>query len=57
MIKLIVTNDFGDYQRGDQITDPDKVAEIRAGHNAANVVPVAVGADEFVAVPLATAKS
>jgi hypothetical protein len=56
-IKLIVTNDFGDYKRGDQITDAALVDEIRASHNASNVVPVAA-APEFVAVsPPAPAKS
>jgi hypothetical protein len=55
-IKLIVTNDFGGYKRGDQITDAETVAEIRAGHNASNVVPVAA-APEFHAVPAPAAKS
>lgn len=56
-IKLIVTADFGDYKRGDQITDATLVDEIRASHNASNVVPVAVAAAEFVPVPPAAAKS
>lgn len=40
MLALVVTNAFADYQRGDQITDPEKVAELRDSHNAANVVAV-----------------
>lgn len=42
---LIVTNPFGDYQRGDQISDPATIAEIRASHNAANVVPITAPAE------------
>jgi hypothetical protein len=42
MIILTVTAPFADYQRGDQITDPDKIKAIRASSNAANVVPVKV---------------
>jgi hypothetical protein len=45
MQHLIVTNDFGDYKRGDRITDQKVIDEIRAGQNASNVVPVVV-ADE-----------
>lgn len=41
-IKLVVTNPFADYARGDQITDPALVAEIRDSHNAGNVVAVQV---------------
>jgi len=37
---LVVTNSFGDFQRGDSITDADRVAEILASHNAGNVVAV-----------------
>lgn len=48
---LVVTNAFGDFQRGDTITDPEQVAEILANHNGGNVVPVA--APVFVPVPLA----
>jgi hypothetical protein len=55
-IKLIVTNSFGDYQRGDWITDPKEIDDVRAGHNAANVVPVDVP-EEFHDAPLAKAKS
>ncbi len=39
-LHLIVTADFADFKRGDCITDPDKVAEIRDSHNAARVVPI-----------------
>jgi len=45
MQHLIVTNDFGDYKRGDRITDQKVIDEIRAAQNASNVVPVVV-ADE-----------
>lgn len=31
---LVVVLPFGDYQRGDRITDAGKVAEILAGENA-----------------------
>ena len=31
---LVVIRPFGDYQRGDKITDPDKVAEILNSENA-----------------------
>ena len=40
MLALIVTADFGDYRRGDQITDPEIVAALRDSTNAGNVVPV-----------------
>ncbi|QOR55281.1 MAG: hypothetical protein SHS37scaffold220_50 [Phage 67_12] len=56
-IKLVVTSDFADYKRGDQITDPDTVAAIRDSNNASSVVPVDVTDDDFVPVPLATSKS
>lgn len=56
-IKLVVTNDFGDFKRGDQITDLNDVAKVRASHNASNVVPVTVPDEEFVPVPLAASKS
>lgn len=38
MTVLIVTNDFQDYRKGDEITDPDTVAEILASEWNANVV-------------------
>lgn len=33
---LVVVHPFGDYQRGDRITDPAKIAEVLAGENAGN---------------------
>lgn len=39
-VKLIVTNHFGDYKRGDQIIDPATIKAILATSNAANVVKV-----------------
>ena len=39
-MKLTVTNAFGDYARGDDITDPDQIAAILASDNAQNVVKV-----------------
>lgn len=33
---LVVIHPFGDYQRGDRITDPLKIEEILSGENAAN---------------------
>ncbi|WP_189339031.1 hypothetical protein [Chromobacterium amazonense] len=39
--KLVVRQPFGDYQRGDQITDPQKVADILAGENESHVVKTA----------------
>jgi hypothetical protein len=40
MLALIVTNSFGDYAKGDQVTDPATIAAIRDSANAANVVAV-----------------
>ena len=40
MLALVVTNDFADYKRGDQITDPAVIAEIREAGQEANVVPI-----------------
>lgn len=37
-LALIVTHDFADYKRGDHITDPDLIKEIRASSNESNVV-------------------
>lgn len=31
---LVVVQPFGDYQRGDKITDAAKIAEVLAGENA-----------------------
>lgn len=39
--KLVVTNAFGDYKVGQEITDAAEVKEIEAGPNAPNVVPTA----------------
>ena len=41
-MKLVVTQDFGEYKRGDEITDPDTVAFILASHNASHVNQVKV---------------
>lgn len=38
MLVLVVTHDFADYKRGDKITDPALIAEIRDSANAVNVV-------------------
>ncbi|MBM2884098.1 hypothetical protein JFK97_06810 [Chromobacterium phragmitis] len=38
---LVVRQPFGDYQRGDKITDPQKVADILAGENESHVVKTA----------------
>lgn len=35
---LTVTNPFGNYQKGDQITDPAEIKKILAGENAGHVV-------------------
>lgn len=43
--KLIVTNAFGDYAVGAEITDADKIAEIEAGPNAPNTVATAWSED------------
>ena len=40
MLALTVTAAFADYQRGDQITDPDQIEAIKASANAASVVQV-----------------
>jgi hypothetical protein len=40
MRALIVTHAFGDFQVGDQITDPAKIAELTQSHSASNVVQV-----------------
>ena len=40
-IKLICTQEFGDYAKGQEITDPDEIAAVRADH-AMHVVAVAV---------------
>lgn len=42
MLALVVTNAFGDYRRGDWITDPDQVDEIRGSDQDVNVVAVTV---------------
>lgn len=31
---LVVVQPFGDYQRGDRITDPAKIADVLASENA-----------------------
>lgn len=52
-IKLVVTNQFADYARGDQITDPALVAELRDSHNAGNVVAVSVPDQDATSAPAA----
>ncbi|WP_159098897.1 hypothetical protein [Aquabacterium olei] len=39
-IKLIVTQEFGDYPRGCEITEPEAIAAVLDGDNATNVVKV-----------------
>jgi hypothetical protein len=39
-IALVVTRKFGPYEKGEQITDLQKIQEIRASSNHANVVAV-----------------
>lgn len=41
-IKLVVKEPFQDYAKGDEIVDPQKVAEILASEQAAHVLKVAV---------------
>lgn len=41
-MKLIVTQAFGRYQRGDEITDPAEIKAILAGEQAVYVIKVAV---------------
>jgi hypothetical protein len=38
MKTLTVIHAFGDYRRGDRITDPARIAEVLAGENACHVV-------------------
>lgn len=40
MLALIVTNAFADFAKGEQITDPALIAELKDSTNAANVVQV-----------------
>lgn len=40
-MRLIVTNAFGAYQRGDAITDAKQIEQVLASDNAANVVKTA----------------
>ena len=51
---LIVTRPFGDYAKGDRISDAATVTAIRAGHNAHSVVPITVP-DEIPAAAPASA--
>lgn len=37
---LTVTQEFGPYKVGEQITDPAVIAEVSEGHNASKVVRV-----------------
>lgn len=34
---LVVTHEFGDYQKGDKITDADEIAAVSAGENHRSV--------------------
>lgn len=38
---LVVISPFGQYERGARITDPDEIAAVLAGENAASVNRVA----------------
>lgn len=40
-MKLVVINAFGDYAKGQQITDPAEIEAILATDNAQNVVKTA----------------
>ena len=40
MLVLVVTPDFAQYKRGDQITDAAEIARVRESENHANVVAV-----------------
>lgn len=55
MLTLVVTHNFAQYQRGDQIRDPAEIARIRESENHANVVatdlPEPVPADAAAALP------
>lgn len=42
MLALVVTSPFAEYQRGDQITDPARIAKIREAGQDANTVPIEV---------------
>lgn len=39
---LVVHEPFGGYKKGDEITDPEKVAEILEGENQSHVIKRAV---------------
>lgn len=39
---LTVTNQFGDYKKGDRIEDADQIAAVLASENSVNVVPTEV---------------
>jgi hypothetical protein len=41
-IKLVVTNEFADYVKGQEITDPDEISRVLNSHLDAHVVKVAV---------------
>jgi hypothetical protein len=41
-MKLIVTQEWGPYKKGDQITDATTISEVLASCSAANVVSVEV---------------
>lgn len=50
-MNLIVTEPFAEYKRGDQITDPELVAEILEGEHAPFVVKVAPQVPQAEAQP------
>lgn len=48
---LTVVHEFGNYNRGQRITDPDEVASVLAGHNHTHVVKTAAPEDPEPAPP------
>ncbi|MEF3066308.1 hypothetical protein [Pandoraea apista] len=50
-MNLVVLHAFGSYQKGDQITDADKVAAILESEQAAYVVKVAAQEEAGVSKP------
>ncbi|MFC4526414.1 hypothetical protein ISN76_12920 [Dyella halodurans] len=54
---LTVVNAFGDYPRGAQITDAEKVAEVLASDFAANVVKTSATTTEAPDAPAPSAQS
>jgi hypothetical protein len=48
-IKLVVIHPFGDYSRGDEISDDKTIADVLSGENAGSVNKVAAPAAAPVA--------